>query len=247
MKFYLTIFSAIVAVSVLLFTVTPINACEESCRQGISHAFGDNYSIEIKNLFKTFVEKLEENAYFGLNSVKSSTKSACNKAIEEGTDKFQTTFSNSLAQLIEGSIFDQSPQFKGQCQHPLRVTQPPAGVAWTMDDCNNQDYICGNPPAICHFMDQYVKPRNVKNVIESMTERLSGNGTFYKSLTKSVIDASKKSGVKGDELKTFTTAVKDNILKTFNIFSSYFASEFCKGTTCDHYDHDIKMKLLSYP
>ena len=31
-----------------------------------------------------------------------------------------------------------------------------------------QDYICGNPPAVCHFMDQYVKPRNVKNVNESL-------------------------------------------------------------------------------
>src|SRR6266542_211915 len=169
MKSSFTFFATIVAVSVLLFAVAPINACEQSCREGISNAFGDNYATEIKKLIKPFITKLQQNAYSGLVKIKSTTKSKCNKVIENEVNKFQKKFSSGLEALIENSIFEQSPQFKGQCQHPLKVKQPPPGVAWTMSDCENQDYICGNPPAICHFMDQYVKPRNVKNVIQSMT------------------------------------------------------------------------------
>jgi hypothetical protein len=248
MKSSLTFFATIVAISVLLFSVVPTNACEQSCRTGISLAFGDNYSKEVDKIFPTLVKNLKDHCLDGFSgSVSSSTKSKFNSIIEEETDKCKHAFTGNFAKLIEDSIFNQSPQFKGQCQHPLRVNQPPAGVAWTMEDCQNQDYICGNPPAVCHYMDQIVKPRNVKNVNESLKDRLSTSGSCFSSLTRSLIISAAKSTIKATELPSFVESIESNIEKQYNDFVNTFTQEFCKGTTCDKYDHDIKVKLLSYP
>jgi len=46
-------------------------------------------------------------------------------------------------------------------------------------------------------------------------------------------------------ISSFISTAEDNITKEFSDFCDYFEKEFCKGTTCDKYDHDIK--LLSYP
>jgi hypothetical protein len=48
-------------------------------------------------------------------------------------------------------------------------------------------------------------------------------------------------------LPSFTKNAEKNISNQFKKFINYFNHEFCKGTTCDKYDHDIKVKLLSYP
>ena len=48
-------------------------------------------------------------------------------------------------------------------------------------------------------------------------------------------------------LSSFTELVKKNINDQLNIYIEYFIQEFCKGTTCDKYYHDIRIKLLSYP
>jgi len=248
MKSSLTFIATIVAISVLLFSVVPTNACEQSCRTGISLAFGDNYSIEVDKIFPELENGLKDNLLKGFSgSVSTSTKSSFNKIIEQETDKCKKAFTGNFAKLIEDSIFNQAPQFKGQCQHPLRVIQPPAGVAWTMEDCEKQDYFCGNPPAVCHYMDQYVKPRNVKNVNESLKDRLSPNGSCFNSLVKSLIISATKSNIKVTDLPSFVQSIEDNIENEFSSFTNYFQQEFCKGTTCDKYDHDIKVKLLSYP
>ncbi|GBC03170.1 hypothetical protein RclHR1_00500018 [Rhizophagus clarus] len=248
MKSSLTFFATIVAVSVLLFSVVPTNACEQSCRTGISLAFGDNYSKEVDKLFPTLSDDLKNHLVDGFSgSISSATKSSFNKIIDDETDKCKKAFTGNFAKLIEDSIFNQAPQFKGQCQHPLRVNQPPPGVAWTMDDCQNQDYICGNPPAVCHYMDQIVKPRNVKNVNESLKDRLSTNGSCYSSLIRSLIIAAAKSNIKASDLDSFATAIEKNVGQQYSTFTTLFEHEFCRGTTCDKYDHDIKVKLLSYP
>jgi|SRR4051794_31083417 hypothetical protein len=246
MKF-LPFLSTIITISILLFII-PTNACEQSCRTGISLAFGDNYSKEVAKEFETLKSNLKVSLFSGYTGpISSSARSACYKTIDEEVDGFEKDFTGSFATLIEDSIFKQTPQFRGQCQHPLRVNQPPPGVAWTMEDCKNQDYICGNPPAICHFMDQYVKPRNVKNVKESLEARLDSNGSFFNSIVKGVVISGIKSNIKAIKLPEFTTTVETNILSVFEDFIKHFKNTFCKGTTCDKYDHDIKVKLLSYP
>ncbi|CAG8707991.1 7426_t:CDS:1, partial [Funneliformis mosseae] len=57
--------------------------------------------------------------------------------------------------LVSDSILVQNPMFKGQCQKPLKVIQPPIGDPWKLSDC-------GNPPSMCHFMDEIVKPKLLK-------------------------------------------------------------------------------------
>ena len=48
-----------------------------------------------------------------------------------------------------------------------------------------------------------------------------------------------KSTIKAIDLPSFTTAVESNIANEFKSFITYFNNNFCKGTTCDKYDHDI--------
>jgi hypothetical protein len=93
-------------ISVILFTI-PTNACEQSCRTGISLAFGGNYSKEVKKQFEVFKSNLKDSLFLGFDGqVSSSARSTCFKAISEGVDKFEKEFTGCFAELIEDSIFN---------------------------------------------------------------------------------------------------------------------------------------------
>src|SRR3954467_4012193 len=117
MKFSLTYFVSIVIIFVISLIGIPTDACEQECRTGISLAFGDNYVIEIKGLFETFLINLQENIFAGFKGeVSASARSECYNVIYEELDKFQSNFTGNFSGIIEDSIFWQTPQFRGQCQ-----------------------------------------------------------------------------------------------------------------------------------
>ncbi|CAJ0836440.1 10078_t:CDS:2 [Entrophospora sp. SA101] len=152
MKFTSRLFgTGILAASavLLLFTATSVNACEEDCRVGISHAFADKYALEIAPKFNSFNASVNKNIF----------------------KKFNVT------------DFVASNKVKKLKTVPERVKQPPPGVPWKESDCEKQDYICGNPPAICHFMNSIVKPRNIKNVIGSLSSK---EGPFFNTLNSEI-------------------------------------------------------------
>ncbi|RHZ88825.1 hypothetical protein Glove_21g358 [Diversispora epigaea] len=238
MKF--TIFTISCLVILVLFSPNPAQSCEKSCQNGIGGAFAQAYTKEITNLFKQFNSKLENSLFNKVSGIKSSTKKEIYNSCVHTTSDTMKDFESNLVNIVKSGIFNQAPKFKGQCQHPLRVTQPPKGVNWTLSDCEKQNYICGNPPSICHFMDALVKPRNVENI----------NQNFIKTFTKSSTFLNKISALISSKVddKSKATAITKNFSDTLNDFQkNIFSKEFCTKTVCDKYDENIKLILLSFP
>jgi len=254
MKFTSRLFSVLVTSTVLLLSTTiSVNACEEDCRVGISKAFSDKYTIELSPRFKLFnndinsklFNKIQLNKFMRSNKV-SPFKKQVLKDLKPAITGLRKSFGKLLTNLVKDSIFNQAPKFKGQCQNPLRVVQPPVGTPWDPSDCVKQDYICGNPPAICHFMDEIVKPRNVKNVRDLLKTKAKKNGEFLRALIKVIKKSTLKFCNKGKAtgLDNLLTA---NLNALLNAFGKEFGKSFCKGTSCDKYDNEIKTILLSFP
>lgn len=257
MKLTITKFDAVLALffaSAFLLAINPVQACESSCQNGISKAFSDAYSKEIDKIFSKYVTDLtDSSSLFDGVKVHTKLKIKIKEAISTAVTNQKNNFEGSLADLAKNSIFNEKPQFKGQCQHPLRVKQPPAGVNWTLTDCKNQDYICGNPPAICHFMNQIVKPRIVKNINTDFKSLVSSN-KFSGTIKEGIKSAAISQGLSGNDLDTVVNGVSSNADDTLPGFQNDFVAGFCsaiKGkkdkTTCDKYDDNIKSLLLSFP
>jgi hypothetical protein len=254
MKFTSRLFgTGILAVSavLLLFTATSVDACEADCRDGISHAFADKYALEIAPKFNSFNASVNKNLFKKFNVTDFVARSKVKKlktgvlsALTKKISTLKRSFITSIAPLIQKAIFEQNPKFKGQCQRPEKVKQPPPGVPWTESDCEKQDYICGNPPAICHFMNSIVKPRNVKNVIESLSLK---EGPFFNTLNSEIKKVTAKFVTNQGKLNGLNKALAKNLKVLLARFVKDFKAKFCNGTTCDKYDPAIKKLLLSFP
>ncbi|GBC03171.1 hypothetical protein RclHR1_00500019 [Rhizophagus clarus] len=248
-------FTILYTIYFITFLFSINQACEQSCRDGISLAFCNNYAQEWNPLFDTLGKNLTSNLYDGVTDNVDQVKNLVDKAVLNQVNKSRADFTSSCKFIVQESIFSKSPQFKGQCQKPLRVIQPKPGVNWTLSDCQNQDYICGNPPSICHFMNEYVKPRNVDLLKEALTERISDNGNFTSSLidiTNQTVTNSGAFDKSQTQLDNFMGIVTKNIKFELNQFGIAFNSSFCapysnNSTSCDKYDSEIKSILLSYP
>ncbi|CAG8654419.1 247_t:CDS:1 [Acaulospora colombiana] len=250
----LIILAIIFAFSTLLLTTTPVKACEASCQNGISKAFSDAYSIEIDKIYSNYIADLKNSSslFDGFKAHTTLKKETIDAIVTAVTDQGKS-FESGLTDLVKNSIFNEKPQFKGQCQNPLRVTQPPAGVNWTLSDCEKQDYICGNPPAICHFMSTIVKPRIVSDIDNSFSKVVSSDD-FLNSISAAIGKVASNEGLSGSDLESYVDHVTDNFKDTIQGFESSFVGEFCKvtdnkknETACDKYDSDIKLLLLSFP
>jgi hypothetical protein len=241
MKFLTSFIIYTIYFSTFLFTIN--QACEQSCRDGISLAFCNSYTQEWNPLFDSLGKNLTSNIYNGLNE--TVDQNLVNKAILNQVNKSKVEFTKSCKDIVEDSIFSKDPKFKGQCQKPLRVIQPKRGVNWTLSDCENQDYICGNPPSICHFMNEYVKPRNVKLLKEALSERVSDNGNF----TSSLINITNKNIKNSGNFEIVTANIKVELNQFVTAFNNSFCFTHSNSTTtsCDKYDSGIKSLLLSFP
>ncbi|CAB4402684.1 unnamed protein product [Rhizophagus irregularis] len=248
-------------ISIIIYTIyfttflfTKNQACEQSCRDGISLAFCNSYTQEWNPLFDTLGSNLTNNIYTGLNVNVDQVKNLVDTAILNQVNKSKTEFSNNCKDIVEDSIFSKDPKFKGQCQKPLKVIQPKPGVNWTLSDCEQQDYICGNPPSICHFMNEHVKPRNVELLKASLNDRVSDNGNFTSSLIKITNNVITNSdSFEKNQTKDFMDIVTMNIKFELKQFAITFNNSFCitdsnsTTTSCDKYDSGIKSLLLSFP
>jgi hypothetical protein len=168
------------AFALVAVTIAPslVNACERECQQNVSHAFEDKYISLSKEYFAKLSTKVSTELFYGIpeNVISETEKVTVYGQFQESINTAETAWSATLFKTIFDTIFKDEPKFKGDCNHPKRVQQPPIGIWWKMEDCHNMDYICGNPPSICHFMPM-IKTRIVKKLIGQLQERMDGDNS----------------------------------------------------------------------
>ncbi|CAI2171234.1 15006_t:CDS:2 [Funneliformis geosporum] len=229
-------------------------ACEQDCRIGVAQAFVDSYALEIQPIFSDFSQKVTKNLYYNtslskittdpslvssiLKSIYTSTKDLVNKTLP------QTVISES-PRKIHDAIFETEPKFKGDCNHPKRVTQPPSGVAWTFDDCKNMDYICGNPPSVCHFFEDN-RSRSIKAIVDDVKFHCS-SGEFYDMIMNNIKTVATHDGLESDNVNYLLEQTGMTIKQYIDEFPATFQMKFCSNNTCNKYDHKIKELLLTFP
>jgi hypothetical protein len=247
MKYFVFLF----AILAILFSLSSIEACESSCRKGVASGFAAAYTKEIKPFFNVFNDNLTKNLYknVDLKKISGSTnkantiKTAINNAIKSAISKFQKEFSGNFSKLIQDAIFNQEPKFKGDCNHPFRIEQTKT-LPWDPISCVKMDYICGNPPSICHFLDSEVKPRCVENVKNDLIRKSKDLENIINTTIK---HTASKNGIGGNNLKKLVDGCKKNIQTQLKAFIKNFETEFCKNNNCEQYDEAIKKEILSWP
>ncbi|CAG8589241.1 7142_t:CDS:1 [Paraglomus brasilianum] len=224
-------------------------ACEQPCRDGVSAAFSEKYKLELEPLFDAFKTDIVSNALTGVDMTKFSATIGTDvtNAISLTADTVRAKFFSSLSSFAMDAIFSQQPKFMGDCNHPKRVTQPPAGVAWKPSDCVAMDYICGNPPSICHHLD-IVKARVIGTINFGLAFNATGSGPYIKAFTQAAADAATAGGASTSDVNTFLIpTVGVNIANSLLKLVQSVATGFCVGTSCNKYDAEISTLLLSYP
>ncbi|CAG8640238.1 409_t:CDS:1 [Ambispora gerdemannii] len=243
----------LVSFSSILFNVDLINGCEKTCRVGISTTFANKYSNVTNSLWQDLYNNLESTALKNINLknyVQSDDAAPITSKIittlRNHAQELETTFDAQLPTIIENAIFRQEPQFRGDCNHPFRVKQPKPPKIWKMSDCDKMDYICGNPPSICHFLDM-IKERNVRTIKTALKEA-STKGEFLNVLTLAVNDTlTRTDAFKEKDFTTLLTTMKSNIESRLWEFSQSYDEGFCNENSCDQFDLEIKTQLLTYP
>jgi hypothetical protein len=247
MKLTTIIISTIFIGTSLLLSST--KACEEPCALGVSEAFSDKYKQELEPLFDNFKTDVVSNALNGVDTTKfgGSIATAITNAIGTTADTIKAKFFESLQSFAYDAIFNQQPKFKGDCNHPKRVTQPPKGVAWKPSDCVAMDYICGNPPSICHHLD-IVKARIIGTINFELAFNATGSGPYIKAFGQAAYDAATGAGASASDCNTYLVPIVDsNAAKSLLTLVQNVATKFCVAGSCDKYDNEIIPLLLSYP
>ncbi|KAK3807593.1 MAG: hypothetical protein J3Q66DRAFT_406131 [Benniella sp.] len=221
---------------------TPVQACERECQVNVSLAFADKYKVVSGDYFTILSQKLDESLFYG---VPEDLKEPVVKAFQADITKVKTVWDDSLFKTVFDTIFKDEPKFKGDCNHPPRVRQPPRGVNWVMSDCHKMDYICGNPPSICHFMPM-IKHRissklsnQLVTLIDGDTSDLFANYLSH-SLTKVVEDY--------PELEQYRANFHGNLDQIMTTVGDLATKEFAGDGQWEWgWDTEIKELLLTFP
>ncbi|KAF9917792.1 hypothetical protein BX616_011271 [Lobosporangium transversale] len=233
------------AFSMALF-VPSVLACERECQVNVSHAFADKYQLLSDNYFTRLNFEVEKSLFYGIpaDALTLTEKQAVTKTVADSVLAAQTSWSNTIFQTVFDTIFKDEPKFKGDCNHPHRVNQPPRGVNWTMPDCHNMDYICGNPPSICHFMPM-IKTRIVKKLIGQLQARVDGDDSeVYLNFVGPALQDVLTTQVK---LANYAATLHGNlnqILESIKASLINFANE---NEWKPEWDMEIKILLLTFP
>jgi hypothetical protein len=120
----------------LLFIVATALACEKDCRAGVSTDLAGAY----KPVIQKTVDDLESSIVSSLEQqmdpqevleMKTSVKNTLADFVNYATNYTR------LAAGIHHVMFDETLPYKGDCNHPPRLTRrmPPPGESWTMEEC----------------------------------------------------------------------------------------------------------------
>ncbi|CAG8805243.1 42325_t:CDS:1 [Gigaspora margarita] len=250
MKIFQT-FDILVVIFALIFIVGPVNSCEQPCRDGISNAFTDKWKGEVTPIFQKFRANVTAYLYYGMSLDKiSDDKKVIDQVTRElatevynDVNNFTDTFIFNMNQTIQTAIFVVSPAFLGDCKH--QVTQPPKNVNWTMKDCVAMDFICGNPPSICHFFDT-AKQKCFNLLSQNITNNSTPDGDYIKAIQASVKTIAKKYSLTSDGTQFLNDSVTKNVQSSLDGFPTKYSTGFCPDG-CPKFDQEIKNLLLSFP
>ncbi|CAO3652966.1 unnamed protein product [Cunninghamella echinulata] len=174
--------------------------------------------------------------------------------------KNHTTFD--LQNNIYSVIFnDAEKPFKGDCGAPpkkLTRKTPPPGESWTLQECEAMDYICGNPPSICHFLE-LIKQRIIDRMKILLEEPVQFDGIIFKSLaqdTKQTIQGLMVKYGAGSLLRDqsvfgYINNIIRDIMITFDEWVQSDIKNLCQDPDqelfCGGWDNDIKYDILQFP
>ncbi|KAF9926262.1 hypothetical protein FBU30_004122 [Linnemannia zychae] len=233
------------AISMAIFAPSVL-ACERECQVNVSHAFADKYELISNTYYTILSDKVEKSLFYGVpaQTVSASESAAVIKTIKDSVEQAKAAWAKTIFQTVFDTIFKDEPKFKGDCNHPHRVNQPPLGVNWTMPDCHNMDYICGNPPSICHFMPM-IKTRIVKKLTAQLQARVDGDDSdaylnYIGPALQTALTAQPKLAPYGAVLHGNLNQMLETLKKELEAFAS-------ESQWKHEWDWDIKILLLTFP
>ncbi|KAI8878488.1 hypothetical protein K501DRAFT_195752 [Backusella circina FSU 941] len=226
----------------LLFIASTVFACEKDCRAGVSTDLANAYTPVIQktvdDLESTLVTSLEQQMEDPqqVTEMKTLVKNTLVDFVSYATNYTQ------LAAGIHHVLFDEALPYKGDCNHPARLTRkmPPPGESWTMEECEKMDYRCGNPPSICHFLDD-VKQRVLGRIRRQLTEGAAyDNGKLTTDLVTNI-----KNTLPVQDI------VVSTIIRSVDAWANKNVRDMCdtpdQQELCNSFDHDVKLAILKWP
>ncbi|KAG0034425.1 hypothetical protein BGZ81_004675, partial [Podila clonocystis] len=222
-----------------------------ACQVSVSRAFADKYQLLSTHYFDLLDTRIQAIFLYGLPPLATPmTQQETDRTLSHlsrAITRAQNSWDLALFRTIFDTIFVDEPQFMGECNDPHRVDQPPVGVNWTMSDCHLMNYICGNPPSICHFMPM-IKTRIVRKLKAQLAGKMDG-------------------GLDADVYVNFLGPALQTILQSQPMLVEYSAklhgnlNQVLEGVKADveagfaeegrewqrRWDLEIKTLLLSYP
>lgn len=247
-----------------------VSACEMDCRRGVSRNFAGFYVPVIKDSITDLhsqltksIEKVPVPGAITSQLEKSELLEDIEESIETSLNEF-VALATSQSKLAEGFyqvIFNEELPYKGDCNHPKRLTRnmPPKGESWTMDECRKMDYRCGNPPSICYFLED-VKQRCIGRMRRQLTEYASfDNGALVKSLVrdtrKSIYGTLSNNGVgklsENNQVESYIAKLVSATIRTLDIWVADDVRQLCEKPSqkelCNSWDEEIRLEILKWP
>ncbi|KAF9575406.1 hypothetical protein EC968_003011 [Mortierella alpina] len=221
-------------------------ACEKECQRNVSLAFSEKYDLLSHNYFTLLSQRVQEGIFHGVpvNTMGALAQDGAIKMFNDAVSKAQRSWSATIPKTVEHAIFEDEPSFKGDCDHPFTIAQPPPGVHWTMSDCHKMDYICNNPPSICHFMPM-IKKRIVKKLVDGLRARVGGvDSDVSMNFLRPAVDKLLMQENKFSAYQANLHGNLDQILESLQNVTDSFANE---DQWTQDWDMEIKTLILTFP
>ncbi|KAL1928226.1 hypothetical protein VTP01DRAFT_3142 [Rhizomucor pusillus] len=244
-------------------------ACEPDCRHGLANAFAGHYApvvqLAVDELEYTFSTSL-----FNVSVPEEVSIVVPEQALQKGVtaslkETLQIFVDWAAEKPLEDGIyrvmFAEKDPFKGDCNNPKRLDRkmPPEGESWRRDECEKMDYICGNPPSICHFLDD-IKQRIVGRVRSQLESYATSDSGF---LVRNVVQTIKES-VRGvlsqygagsmvddPSMTQFVERLISNAVRTLDVWVSVDVRDLCTKPDhqeiCNGWDEEIIPEILKWP
>ncbi|CAO3650387.1 unnamed protein product [Cunninghamella blakesleeana] len=233
----------------------------------IARSFTDKYTPLIHHVINklqdplvNIIQQTEIPVQLSSAMYNDTITSMLTKNVLDRIQQFQDNITTGLEANIYSVMFMEQDPFKGDCNHPSRLSRnkPPPGDFWTLKECEDMDYICGNPPSICHFLD-IIKKRIIERMKILLQKPVQFQGNTFRSIgqdTKQTIQGLMVKYGAGSLLRDQSVfGYMNNIIRdTLNEFEKWVQTDIenlCMDPDhelyCGGWDNDIKYEILQYP